>query len=294
MRKSPWLITILICLLATPLVMRAGTPAYDAIYVFGDSYCDVGNIFLATKGAIPASPPYFNGHFSNGPIWVEHLAGSMGLPMKPSLAGGTDFAFGGAWVTAPQVTPLGTIPSVPEQVELYLTAHGGKADFNALYVILGGGNDILGTTSGSPDALGYQIALGIAESELVLRRAGAQHFLIPNLFDLGLLPAARANASFASAASAATNKWLNTLLGLESLLEGIRITRTDVFSLLSEVKKDPTHFGFTDITNPCINPVTTSVCSDPDHTFFWDLEHTTEFGHAFFAVVAETALKQHQ
>jgi phospholipase/lecithinase/hemolysin len=29
----------------------AATPSYDALYVFGDSYCDVGNLFLATGGA---------------------------------------------------------------------------------------------------------------------------------------------------------------------------------------------------------------------------------------------------
>jgi outer membrane lipase/esterase len=289
-RKFSWLRPLLALLLATPLMASASAPAYDAIYVFGDSYCDVGNIYLATSGAIPSSPPYFQGHFSNGPIWVEHVAGYLGLPMKPYLAGGTDYAFGGAWMTAPQVTPEGTIPSVPQQVALYLSLHGGKADPKALYVIEGGGNDILGTTSGSADALGFKIATGIAESELLLRRAGAHNFLIPNLINVGALPAAAANAAFATAASDATNSWLNKLLGLESFLEGIRILRVDVFSLLSAVKTDPFHFGFVNITTPCLNPITGAVCSDPDHTFFWDVEHPTEFGHAFFAVTTETVL----
>lgn len=70
------------------------------------------------------------------------------------------------------------IPSVPQQVGLYLQ-HGGKADAKALYVIEDGGNDILGTTTGSPEALAYQIAVGILESERMLRPAGARHFVIP-------------------------------------------------------------------------------------------------------------------
>ena len=37
---------------------------------------------------------------------------------------------------------------------------------------------------------------------------------------------------------------------------------------------------------------TLSVCADPDHTFFWDTHHPTEFGHAFFAVTLENALAQ--
>jgi phospholipase/lecithinase/hemolysin len=102
-------------------------PTFDAVYVFGDSYCDVGNIYTATKGTTPP-PPYYSCRFSNGPIWIEHLASAWGLPMQPSLKGGTDYAFGGAMVTQSVSTPLGTIFSVPAQAELYLSEHGGHAD----------------------------------------------------------------------------------------------------------------------------------------------------------------------
>jgi phospholipase/lecithinase/hemolysin len=179
------------------------------------------------------------------------------------------------------------IPSVPQQVELYLSQHGGKADPKALYVLEGGGNDILGATSGSPSALGLQIALGLADSERILRQAGARHFMIPNLFNVGLLPAAAGNVAFAKAASVATNKAVDQLLEPEEFIPGVHILRMDVFNLLTSIETDPTHFGFTDITDPCI---TTVVCADPDHTFFWDTHHPTEFGHAFFAVTLENAL----
>ncbi len=262
------------------------TPTYDNLYVFGDSYCDVGNIFAATGGAEPAEP-YYNGRFSNGPIWLDHVAGFLGLPLTPSLLGGTDYAFGGAWVTAPQPIPGGTIPSVPEQVGLYLSQHGGKADPNALYILEGGGNDILDTTTGSPQALGLEIAEGLADSELLLRRAGARHFVIPDLFNVGLLPAAAGNVAFATAASAAVNSSLDRLLAFEQLLEGIHILRMNVFSLLNSIDTDPSHFGFTDVTNPCL---TTTVCSNPYTTFFWDAHHPTVFGHSFFAVTLLNAL----
>lgn len=293
--KRIWACTILACLALSSFAAHAAQPAYDAIYVFGDSYCDIGNIYALTGGAKPLSPPYYQGRFSNGPIWVEHVASAMGLPLAPYVAGGTDFAFGGAWVTAPQVTAVGTIPDVPQQVALYLSLHGGKADPKALYILEGGGNDIVGnlTVSGaSPVALGFEIASGIAESELLLRRAGAKNFLIPDLFDVSLLPVAQANPSFASAATAATNKSLNALLALEQLLEGIKIKRMDVFSLFQAVKADKTHFGFTNITTPCVDSTTGAVCTDPDHTLFWDTFHPTEFGHAFFAVNLEAALSQ--
>lgn len=294
MRRIIWTVTVGLFLGAMSLTSKAATPTFTHLYVFGDSYCDVGNDFIASEGNVPA-PPYINGRFSNGPIWVDHVAGFLGLgTLKPYLAGGTDYAFGGAEVTAPVTTPYGSIPSVPQQVALYLQSTGGKADPNALYIIEGGGNDILNAVSDKPQQLGFEIALGISASELLLRHAGARYFLIPNLYNVGLLPAAAAagNAAFATAATNATNKSLANQLALESLLEGIHIVRLDAFSLINAVVKDTSHFGFTDVVAPCTNlplgsPVT--ECGDPDHTFFWDVEHPTEFGHAFFAVTVENA-----
>lgn len=283
-----------VALLSPLLSLHATTSSpYDAIYVFGDSYCDVGNIYLATSGATPLSPPYYHGRFSNGPIWVEHVASAWGLPMTPSLAGGTDYAVGGAEVTTSVSEPQGaSIPSVPEQVVEYLQAHGGKADPHALYILEGGGNDILNATGGSPAVLGLKIAAGLAGSELLLRQAGAKNFLIPDLLDVALLPAGQANASFASAASIATNQSLDKLLQLEELLQGINIFRLPVFALFQSIAADATHFGFTNITQPCLNPTTDAVCADPDHTLFWDEEHPTEFGHSFFAVLVVSRLSK--
>ena len=69
--------------------------------MFGDSLSDVGNVYLATNGIEPASP-YVDGQFSNGPVWVQDLAARLGLPaLTPSLAGGSDYAFGGATTGSP-------------------------------------------------------------------------------------------------------------------------------------------------------------------------------------------------
>jgi phospholipase/lecithinase/hemolysin len=288
MRKSLGYSIMAVGLFVAPLAAMAVTPTYDALVVFGDSYCDVGNLFALTGGAEPAAP-YYNGRFSNGPIWLDHVAGFLGVPLKAYVSGGTDYAFGGAWVT--QSKAVTGVPSIPEQVGLYLSQHGGKADPNALYILEGGGNDILDTTSGPPESLGKEIAEGIAHSERLLREAGARHFVIPDLFNVGLLPAAAGNVPFAKTASAAADKDLDELLALEDLFEGIHILRMNVFSLLNAVVTDPTHFGFTNITDPCLTAaIPTTICADPDHTLFWDTHHPTGFGHAFFAVTLENVL----
>lgn len=85
-----------VALLSLITLLIATSPSsagpFTGIVAFGDSLSDAGNVFLATGGAIPA-PPYVGGHFSSGPIWVEGLSPILGLgALRPSLAGGTDFA----------------------------------------------------------------------------------------------------------------------------------------------------------------------------------------------------------
>ena len=291
MHKRLWIMTSAALLGLTSMAAHAATPSYDALYVFGDSYCDVGNLF-AVSGYPPA--PYYMGRFSDGPIWLDHVAGFLHVPLTPSVLHGTDYAFGGAWATVDQPLGASKIPSVPTQVGQYLLQHGGKADPNALYVIEGGGNDIVDTTTGSPQMLGNLIAHSLFDSEQMLRKAGARHFVIPNLFNVGLLPVAATKVAFASAASTAVNKGLNELLASEEEIEGVHILRMDVFSLMNAVQTAPTHFGFIDITDPCLVTTTTppSLCGDPDHTLFWDTFHPTLFGHAFFAVTLENVVSQ--
>ena len=60
------------------------------------SLSDAGNDWIVDGHTDPVSP-YYQGHFSNGLTWVEDLSTMLGLgTLKPSLAGGKDFAFGGA------------------------------------------------------------------------------------------------------------------------------------------------------------------------------------------------------
>src|SRR5271166_4970069 len=103
-----WIIVLAVTMLGTSL--RAGD--ITGIVAFGDSLSDVGNTFIAD--GIPP-PPYYQGHYSNGPIWLEYLANSLGVPAPTaSLAGGTDYAWGFAQ-TGPgyTTTPLPSSPMVP-------------------------------------------------------------------------------------------------------------------------------------------------------------------------------------
>jgi phospholipase/lecithinase/hemolysin len=285
-----------VALVGCSIAAHAAAGSFDAIYVFGDSYSDVGNIYFATGGTKPPAPLYYNGRFSNGPIWVDHLAGAYGLTLTASLTGGTDYAFGGAEVTAAVPEGSQSIPSIPEQVELYLQQHNGKADPRALYIVTGGGNDILNAPAGtSPQQLGAEIAFGLATSVELLERAGARHLLVPNLFDVGKLPDAQLSgiSSFATATTLVVNDQMNFWLLLESFAPQTHIYRSDAYDWLQAVFADSSHFGFSDITEPClVTSPTPSVCANPYVNLFWDAEHLTLFGHSMLATLAVQSINQ--
>jgi outer membrane lipase/esterase len=272
--------------------------AYDSIVVFGDSYNDVGNIYTATSHLYPPKP-YYDGRFSNGPIWIEHIASDWGLPIKPSLLGGTDFATGGAQLLQSTVDQGLTIPSIEDQVAAYLIATKGKADPHALYVIEGGGNDILDTTTFS-SKLGCDIATALFGIVETLQAAGAKSFLVPDMIDIGQLPAAAFGGpsfvKFASDTTIEVNKELGSKLDALSHHSSVEIIRVPVFSTFLAVANATTHFGFTNVVTPCtvLDGLTVvGECVDRDHHLWWDAEHPTEFGHAFFAVLVEGQVANH-
>ncbi|KAJ4794645.1 GDSL esterase/lipase [Rhynchospora pubera] len=84
-------------------------PSYKAIFNFGDSFSDTGNVaILAPKGLYIVNPPYgetyFNrptGRASNGRVVLDFIAQSIPLPLVPPyLAKGQDFSKGANFAVA--------------------------------------------------------------------------------------------------------------------------------------------------------------------------------------------------
>lgn len=95
------------------------------IVSFGDSLSDVGNTSIGSGGSQPApTADYYQGRFSNGPVWVESLAKDLGVPVPTaSLAGGTGYAFGGAQTGYGTTTVAGAqVPNIGTQIAMYLGA----------------------------------------------------------------------------------------------------------------------------------------------------------------------------
>lgn len=300
MRKS-----LMLCAAMSAIVSLVGSeakaqqafvgPAPSTLIAFGDSLTDNGNIFELTFGTIPPSPPYFQGRFSNGPTWAELFPSIAGIANSPNL----NFAFGGA--------QSGSANPIDLQFQLAnFFGSGGGAPSNALYSIWIGANDFnsaLVSPNVNPAALIAGITNNIASAITQLNNAGAEQFLLFNLPDLGIIPLSAPLGPAAQASAGLLIDQYNTALvataqALRGQL-GIDIVIVDVETAFDQIIANPSAFGFSNVTTPCIistgsPPATpTGACSTPAATaatLFFDLLHPTAPAHVLTAELAFASL----
>ncbi|MBD8899615.1 autotransporter domain-containing protein [Rhodanobacter sp. DHG33] len=170
--------------IATALLFSTAASATDfsKVIVFGDSLSDAGNISLASNPAI--QPPL---EFTTNPghVAVQDLAGSLGYTLGPSLAGGTDYAWGGAGVLTNSPGTPSAVPTITDQVDAYLAA--GSVDSHALYSMWGGANDIFyaatsaGAAATAQQLIQQNVAAQIAQLQLAGYTAAQIQALTPTI-----------------------------------------------------------------------------------------------------------------
>ncbi|MEH1939396.1 MAG: SGNH/GDSL hydrolase family protein [Nostoc sp.] len=271
---------------------------YNEIYVFGDSFSDTGNVFNATNGVSPTNPPYFNGRFSNGPVWVEYLASDLGLSFNPK----TNFAFGGA-TTGFQNIGLASLPGLQQQIDSF-TAANQFANPNALYIIWAGTNDYINYFFGTiPNPT--QAVTNISAAVKSLATVGARDIMVVNLPNLENFPVTGGNSQISSLLSSFTsahNSSLTANLNFlnQQLSPDINIIPFDVNSLFSRAIAHPGEFGFTNVIDSCvgdlsvipINISTQPVTCTPDRFLFWDQIHPTTTTHKLIGELAFSVLNK--
>lgn len=296
---------------ALSLSVLAAAPAlaspFTALYAFGDSLSDAGNIYVATGGAIPGSP-YYQGRFSNGPNWIDTLSAAYGLgPVTPSLANGNNFAFGDA--TTGNAVP-GAVPGIPDinqQVGAFTARTGGSAPSSALYTVWIGGNDvanalaaIAGNTLTVPAAItAVQAAAGDAATAVAtLANEGAKSFVVPLVPDLGQTPNVTdfpPLVPLASALSEAFNAALVAAIATDTAGKTLDLHYLDAYALIDAAVASPGTFGLTNATQRCyIGSLLGggTVCATPDTYLFWDGDHPTTTVHTLVAGYAQLAIPE--
>lgn len=281
---------------------------FSTIYSFGDSLSDAGNISVATLGTIPVSPPYSDGRFTNGQVWVQDLAQDLGLnPLQPSLSGGTDFAFGGAQ-TGTTAVHTANPTDLPGQYAQFLSQDPNPSS-NALYTVWIGSNDVLSILSQAgqtPANAASEISAAVSNEVsfiAALQAHGAKDVMVANVPDIGKTPDLMAEGAGASAAGSVLAQQydgeLSTALASLAATGGLKVDLIDTYGLLDGVIANPTAYGFTNATSPAwtgnfssssSGTLTATTAAAQNQHVFWDDLHPTAAAHALLAQYAASTI----
>ncbi len=257
-----------VLLLAGQGLMFAGAAPFSQIVVFGDSVSDNGNLYNLSGKTYPPSPPYWQGRFSDGPVWVEYRAENLGVALLE------DYAVAAATSGHDGIPGIG---GVHDQLAMYFAIHQGKADPDALYVVWAGHNDIFTIPPGSdinPPLTAF--VNNTVESITDLWSAGARHIFVPNIADVGKCPSVISLGLGAptSAGVALFNQALASALA-ELAKEGIPTVSMDAFGFFDYVTKHPEQYGFSNVTGQGLLLYPAAATG----YVFWDDTHTTTQFH---------------
>jgi phospholipase/lecithinase/hemolysin len=298
----------------------AAPSPYAGIVVLGTSLSDPGNAF-AVRGEINTPPdffgdallipsaPYARGglHVSNGAPWIVQfarplgLAGSVQAAFRDSNRHATNYAIDRA-----RARDDGINVNLSDQLSQFVQDVGGTLPPDRLYVVEIGSNDVRDALAmfllggnGGPILEAALTSIGAALTELYQR--GARQFLIANVPDISLTPAARTlNALYSPQTNTVLQLASSLVQGFNAGLDGIvaqlvlagaDVARLDLYGGLYDIMANPTAFGLTNIISPCITPNEPPfTCQNPDEYLFWDGAHPTEAVHAIFAEEAAITL----
>jgi phospholipase/lecithinase/hemolysin len=280
-----WLALAGLLISVTVSICSAAAGPFSNMVVFGDSLSDVGNLqaeyFINTPG-----PYYWNGRFSNGPVYAETVMTGLGLPaLNHSSAGGTDYAYGGAKTTGTSFPQSLFVSDVDDQVSSYLSSFTPNA--STLYVVLAGANDLLqGQTNMSVPVNSLQSSINSLISK------GARKFLVINLPPLGDTPRFNKSAADMSTYNTRSQQYNSALAAMVASTHTSNPTTTfyqyDLTALFNQALANPALFGLVNVTNssaPGLEPGDTSYdesqeVPNPNQYLFWDDVHPTANVHA--------------
>ena len=271
MKKKSLLLFVLGVFLFVPLSVFGAD--FDTIVVFGDSLSDNGNLLAATTTS-PDEDYYWQGRFSNGPVWVEYLA-------EVDLLDATlvDNAYGGA------ETGTAAFPPDPPGLNTQVTAYTSTAVLGAdtLFVIWIGANDMFAIADPADAAAVIGTAAANIQTALEnLAAFGAENILILNLPNLGGTPRfyGTADAATATLISQTFNTSLAQVVSnFEAANPDITVYEMDIYALFGDLVANPGDYGFTNVTAVSPNFAVANEWDNSAGYAFWDEIHPTTEAH---------------
>jgi phospholipase/lecithinase/hemolysin len=222
---------------------------FNTMVVLGDSLSDNGNLYRYLWHKLPASPPYYKGRFSNGPVWSENLYQSYFGSSNPD--GFQDFAVGGAGAVLSYKGNLPYTLTMELNDYLYWHSHGEK---NAtLYVIWIGANNYLNGPS-NVETITTSVVDAISGAVERLISHGANKFFLGNLPSLDNTPQSReagTQSLLAELTRIHNEKLKKAVLALQDKYPEVTFVYLDVNALLNETMANPGAYGMSNVTEPC-------------------------------------------
>ncbi len=260
MHRYLHLLGVVLLVLTLGFAGSASAQSFSNVVVFGDSLSDSGNAAAASGLPLPPGTSFTT---NPDPVWAEIVAQAFGASGKIPLAGGSNYAFGGACMNPATPCDLDEAPTVTEQIDMHL--RGGRLDPDALYTIWGGLNDIADSASSDPlNVLGHVLAAADVNAAQIrrLREAGARHVVVFNMPDASLAPFAVARGPTAQAGLSALVGEYNKKLyaGIRENEEGVVPININV--MLGALAANPGRYGLTNTTGTaCRAPIAEGAVS---------------------------------
>ncbi|KAI9471498.1 hypothetical protein BX667DRAFT_508734 [Coemansia mojavensis] len=283
--------------------------AHRQLYIYGDSLSDTGRFKHQALGLIPPKP-YWNGRFSDGPVWCEYTAAHQNLTLE-------SYAVGTAASTNNHTHLFGvfpmTIPSTRDQI-----ANSSPNVNGSTAVLEVGANDVFRSIhkihSGrqSIDEFVESLSSLVLSQLQALSDMGFTSILVTTLPALDKAPiiGLRKQTKLARQIIDAYNQQLLAKVSSQSARVGVldmdRFMQTALSQKVTEalgiknskcpcVGKDFIHLlSNNDIAHALLKFVfsskTHAVCTNPQEHFFWDPLHPSAQVHRLFGHYAHKAI----
>lgn len=221
----------------------------ERIIIFGDSLSDTGKMYQKSKGWLPSSPPYHEGRFSDGPIWVDFLKEKIKEKYSSQVTIINE-AEGGATAAAYEKESWNPTYQVINNLDFEFNQYTKENQFrsNDLVIIWAGANDYM--TNGWRDSDSVMLAIDQLITKVLL--AGANNVLVFNLPLLSTTPFAihhePEKLNELKEITEEHNKKLRRLIKTRSY-KHVRLY--DIAYEFSNIMKTPTYYGFHHIDQAC-------------------------------------------
>ncbi|CAG8694547.1 Carbohydrate Esterase Family 16 protein [Gigaspora rosea] len=259
------------------------------IVAFGDSLTDNGNQWRSTDGAMPSANLYYQGRWSDGPIWVDFVESTLAAKL-------IDKAFGGATTNKSLISQCYfdniNMPSVQEQIENILP-NVSSFPPQTTFAIWTGFCDYMTIFERNLTITSEDIVSSIHNSIILLTSTGARKFLLLNMPPINRAPQYinYTNITILQNLIEAHNILLNQTVNDIRKTNRIQAGVFDVWGLIESFTQNPQQYGFSNVIDSCIQHNSNNTCQNPDKYLWWDAIHPTTKVHSLLAAEIIVYLK---